>query len=112
MKKVAIFAFMGEQMCFVHALLNALDMHNKGMDVKLIVEGQAVKLIQSLEESQNRLYLKAKKLGLIDCICKACSSAMGVLEYNQECGIRLCDEMNGHPAMSTYTDQDYTIITM
>jgi len=29
-KKVAIFAFHGEMMCFAHALLNALDMKEKG----------------------------------------------------------------------------------
>jgi hypothetical protein len=33
MKKVALFAFNGEPMCFVHVLLNALDMKEK--DYKL-----------------------------------------------------------------------------
>ena len=37
-KKVAIFAFNGKPMCFVHALLNTLDMKEKGYDVKLIIE--------------------------------------------------------------------------
>jgi hypothetical protein len=27
MKKVSLFAFNGEFMCFIHVLLNALDMH-------------------------------------------------------------------------------------
>jgi len=30
MKKVALFAFNGELMCFVHVLLNALEMKDKG----------------------------------------------------------------------------------
>ena len=42
MEKIAIFAFKGEGMCFVHALLlNALlDMQEKGYDVKLIIGGR------------------------------------------------------------------------
>ena len=32
MKKVALFAFNGELMCFVHVLLNALDMKEKGYE--------------------------------------------------------------------------------
>jgi hypothetical protein len=31
MEKVALFAFKGEPLCFVHVLLNALDMKEKGI---------------------------------------------------------------------------------
>jgi hypothetical protein len=34
-KKVAIFAFNGEAMCFAHALLNAKDMKKKGVRHKI-----------------------------------------------------------------------------
>jgi hypothetical protein len=33
MKKVALFAYNGEVMCFVHVLLNALDMREEGFEV-------------------------------------------------------------------------------
>jgi len=33
MKKVALFAFNGESLCFVHVLLNALDLKDKGYEV-------------------------------------------------------------------------------
>ena len=46
MRKIAFFPFKGEKMCFMHVLINALDCHEKGMDVKIIVEGEAVKLIK------------------------------------------------------------------
>src|SRR5690554_1465146 len=82
MGKTVFFAFRGEEMCFVHILLNALDMHEKGRGVKIVFEGEAVLLPKVLEESKNKMYLKAKELGLIDCICKACSAKMGVLEFN------------------------------
>lgn len=34
MKKIGLFAFNGEPMCFVHVLLNALDMKDKEIDAK------------------------------------------------------------------------------
>lgn len=112
MKKFAIFAFKGEPMCFVHVLLNAIDMKNKGIEAKIVIEGEAVKLIKELEESSNPLYLKAKAEGLIDCICKACSAKLGVLEFNESTGIPLMGDMNGHPSMMAYIEKGYEIITL
>ena len=40
MKKVAMFVFNGSPMCFVHVLLNALDMHARGDDVHIVMEGR------------------------------------------------------------------------
>lgn len=110
--KYAIFAFMGEKMCFQHVLLNAIDMDAKGYDVKIIIEGQAVKLIQVMEEDGNKLFARVKDAGLIDSVCKACSQALGVLEYNAQSGIRLGDDMNGHPSIASYVAGGYKIITM
>lgn len=112
MKKIAFFPFKGEKMCFMHVLINALDLHEKGVDTKIIVEGEAVKLIKVLEEEENKLYLKVKGLGLFDSICKACSAQMGVLEYNETSGIPIKGNANGHPAMYDYIADGYEIITL
>lgn len=48
MKKVVFFAFKENPMCFVHVMLNALDMKEKGYDVRIVLEGEAVNLIQEL----------------------------------------------------------------
>jgi hypothetical protein len=112
MRKIAFFPFKGEKMCFVHVLINALDLHEKGIDTKIIVEGEAVKLIKVLEEEKNKMYLKAKELGLFDCICKACSYQMGVLEFNEKTGIPLKGDAYGHPAMHDYLEDGYEIITL
>ena len=112
MKKIAFFAFKGEKMCFMHVLINAIDLHEKGMNAKIIVEGEAVKLIKVLEEEKNKMYFKAKELELFDCICKACSYQMGVLEYNEKPGIPLKGNANGHPAMLDYLEDGYEIITL
>ena len=39
MKKVALFAFNGELMCLMHVLLNAIDMNERGQEVKIVIEG-------------------------------------------------------------------------
>ena len=112
MNKFVIFAFKGEAMCFMHVLLNALDMHEKGMDVHIVIEGEAVKLIKVMQEGGNPLFAKAEKAGVIDCVCKACSAKMGVLEYNQASSIPVRGSMSGHPAMADYLNDGYSVITL
>lgn len=112
MNKFAFFAFNGNMMCFQHILLNALDLDDKGKKAKIIIEGEAVTLVQKLEESNNKHYFEAKERGLIDCICKACSASLGVLEYNKSTNIPLKGDMSGHPSMEAYTKQGYKIITL
>lgn len=113
-EKVVLVAFNGEAMCFVHVLLNALDMQEKGYDVKIIIEGSACKLISVLNDetqSFSKLYTKVKEAGLIDCVCKACASKMLSLESAKEQGLTLAGEITGHPSLAKYIDQGYKIIT-
>ncbi len=112
MDKYVIFAFNGNPTCFVHVLLNALDMQNEGVETKVVIEGEAVKLIGEMEATANPLYLMAKGKGLIDGICKACSAQMGVLEYNETVGIPLVGDMSGHPPIAAYVKNGYRVITL
>ena len=114
MKKIALFAFNGELMCFIHVLLNALDMKEKGYDVKIIIEGSATKLVPELARKANPmfgLYEKAKSLGIIDGVCKACSQKMGTIEDAKAEGLALLDDMNGHPGMARYLDDGFEVIS-
>jgi hypothetical protein len=114
MKKVALFAFNGDGMCFIHVLLNAIDMNDKGYDVKIIVEGSATKLIPELAKEDHPMYRlceKAKGLDLIDGACKACSNKMGTLEAAKAQGLRLLDEMSGHPSMARYREEGFEVMT-
>ena len=113
-KKIAMFAFNGETMCFVHVLLNALDMEERGYDIKLIIEGSATKLLKILAEPEApfaELYEKVKYAGLIDAVCQACASKMGTLEEAKAQNLPLNREMSGHPSMGKYLDEGYDIIT-
>jgi len=109
-----LYAFNGELMCFVHVLLNALDMKEKGKEAIIVFEGSAVTLVPELEKPENpfhALYQKAKEAGLIEGACKACSSKLGVLDAVKSAGLPLLDDMSGHPSMAAYIDRGYTILT-
>lgn len=109
-----LYAFNGELMCFVHVLLNGLDMAEKGMKVIIILEGASVTLVPEMEKEDcpfHKLYLKAKSQGLIEGACKACSVKLKVMDEVEKSGIPLIGEMSGHPAMSGYIAEGYKIIT-
>jgi len=114
MKKFALFVFNGDPMCFIHVLLNALDMKTKGFEAKIIIEGASVKLIPELVKSENPLnglWKKNLEAGLIEGVCKACSSKLGTLEAAKEQGLTLLDDMSNHPSMAAYRDKGFEIIT-
>lgn len=114
MKKIALFVFNGDPMCFIHVLLNAVEMKEKNHDPKIILEGASVKLIPELIKPGNPLNMLWKKVidqGLVEGVCKACSSKLGTLEDAKKQGLKLLDNMSGHPAISEYRDNGFEIIT-
>ena len=114
MKKFALFVFNGDAMCFIHVLLNALDMKAKGHGTKIIIEGASVKLIPELVKPGNPLnglWKKNLEAGLVEGVCKACSTKLGTFEAAKSQGLTLLDDMSGHPGMSTYRGKGYEIIT-
>ena len=114
MGKFALFAFKGDAMCFVHVLLNALDMKEKGIEVRIVIEGEAAKLIPDFSAAAGPLkplFEKARGLNLIDGVCMACSGKLGTLEAARSMGLNLLNEMSGHPAMGRYLKEGYQVIT-
>jgi hypothetical protein len=110
--KVLFVTFRGERSCVQHALLNALDMDSKGIEARLILEGESTRLVRNLEESKHPVYMRAKEKGLIEGICRACSQQMGVLEFNETLGIPILSDLSGHPALGPYIQEGYSIITL
>ena len=114
MRNIVLFAFNGEMMCFIHVLLNALDMHKADMNPKIVFEGAATTLVPQLAKPDNpfhQLYQKTKEAGLIEGACKACSSKLGVLDAVKAEGIPLLDEISGHPSIGAYMRQGFEVIT-
>jgi len=114
MKKVAMFVFNGDPMCFIHVLLNALDMKSKGYDCRVVIEGAATKLLPELENQDHplhKLWHKTLEAGMVHGACKACAQKMGTMDAAKEKEIALLDDMNGHPSMAGFQKQGYEIIT-
>lgn len=114
MRKFALFVFNGDPMCFIHVLLNALDMQKKGNEAKIVLEGASVKLIPELVKADNPLsplWRKCIESGLVEGVCKACSAKLGTLEAAKEQNFVLLDDMNGHPGIAGYRDRGYEVIT-
>ncbi|MEW6501055.1 MAG: cytoplasmic protein, partial [Thermodesulfobacteriota bacterium] len=81
-EKVVVLALTGEAACFAHALLNTLDMQKRGIEVKMVIEGAATRLIKELADPQKPfapLYAKVVEARLIDCVCRACCKILGSL---------------------------------
>lgn len=127
MRKLALFAFNGDPMCFIHVLINALDLKEKGHVVALVVEGSATKLVKLLSGGPGLEDFRANNptmyqmladnfravqdAGLISCVCQACAKQMGALEDAKQVSLPLCFDLKGHPSMSQYIEAGYEIIS-
>jgi hypothetical protein len=114
MTKTALFAFRGDPMCFVHVLLNGLDLAEKGLEGKIIIEGEAVKLVSEMARPDHflhQLYTRAREKNIIVGACRACSSKLGVAAEVEKEGVALIGDMSGHPSMAEYIENGYSIIT-
>jgi hypothetical protein len=113
MQKIIFFAFRDNPLCFIHVLLNALDMAGRGCEGKIVLEGEAVTLVPVMADPGHflhALYIKAKNQGLIVGACKACSNKLQVTEAITKENIPLIGELAGHPAMADFIEQGYTIL--
>jgi len=114
MKKVALFAFNGDAMCFIHVLLNALDMHERQVEATIVLEGAATRLIPELTQDGSpliQLYQKVRTLGLVAGACRACATKMGTIEAAKAQDLTLLDDMRGHPSMARFREAGFDIIT-
>ncbi|MDD2239504.1 MAG: cytoplasmic protein [Kiritimatiellae bacterium] len=114
MTTYALFAFNGEAMCFMHVLLNALDMKARGADVKVILEGSATKLVPDLYAEGSPLsglWKKCLEAGLVEGVCDACSAKMGTKAAAQEHNLPLLGEMSGHPSIAAYRAAGCEVMT-
>ena len=48
-KKAALFVFNGDPMCFIHVLLNGLNLADNGYAVRIVIEGAATQLVPQLD---------------------------------------------------------------
>ncbi len=88
--KTVLFAFRGDPLCFVHVLLNGLDLHTNGREGKIVLEGESVTLVEKMSQPGHflsDLYQKAKAAGILYGACKACSTKLKAREAVEKAGI-------------------------
>ena len=115
MTKVVFFAFNSEPVCFMHAILNALDLEERGMWGEIVFEGKSTDLVPLISQPDHfmyPLYEQAKNRGMFYGGCQACAGKMNVTDVFASENIPLIGDMNGHAPMSDFIKQDYTIITI
>jgi len=113
MQKTVLFAFRDDPMCFVHVLLNALDLNAKGFQAGIVLEGAATTLVPLLEDAAHMLhplYVQCRERNLIFGACRACSAKLGVLAAVEVAGLPLLDDMNGHPGVAGYQLQGFSVL--
>jgi hypothetical protein len=113
-KKIVLFAFRGDPLCFVHVLLNGIDLYERGQEGLIVIEGDAVTLVEKMSQPGHflsTLYQKAKGLGLFAGACKACATKLGAIEAIGKEDIPLIGEMSGHPSMGGFMAEGYEVIT-
>ena len=114
MKKSALFVFNGDPVCFVHVLLNGLDMKDKGIDARIILEGAATALLPKLAAHEfplHNLWEKSKGAGIVEGVCRGCAQKMGTTREAERQGLALLDDMSGHPSMSRYMEAGFEIVS-
>ena len=114
MKKFCLFVFNGDPMCFIHVLLNAQDMKDRGDLTGVVIEGAATRLLPELAQDKNPLHAlwkKTKTAGLITGVCKACSKKMGTMDSAISQGLNLLDDIGGHPSIAKFRDEGFEVIT-
>lgn len=112
--KKVIFAFRGDPMCFVHVLLNGLDLHKRGLGGEIVIEGEAISLIPEMAKSGHflhTLYTQAKENKIIAGACRACAAKLKLTEAVEQEGLVQLDDMSGHPSMASYIEKGCEVIT-
>ncbi len=112
--KVILVVFNGDPMCFIHVLLNSLDMDHRGDGGRIVIEGAATALIPQVEDKGHflhPLWEQVKEKDLIEGVCRACSNKMGTMTKAEKLGLKLLDDMKGHPCLASYLEKNYRIIT-
>ena len=114
MTKIVIFAFLADPERMYHALLNVIDLEENGLWGEIVFEGESTRLIPEMAQPDHylhHLYEQAKARGLLWGACQACAEKNKITQQIAAENIPLVGEMSGHPPMSHFVKQDYSILT-
>jgi hypothetical protein len=102
-----------------HALMYALELKEKGHDVKLVLEGLATRMMGARAESRTGSLLReACAAGLVAGACERASSGCAsddpgrkVTELARERGVALLNGLGGHADIEPFVREGYELVT-
>ncbi|MBA2862187.1 DsrE family protein [Methanococcus maripaludis] len=92
-----------------HALLFAKEMKEKGDDVKIVFEGEAVKWFNEILKPDHPLKTHVEALKDNFVACEACSHMFDVFTSIKG-KIAIENELHGHVSLRKYLDNGYTVV--
>jgi len=105
-----------------HALMYALDLHNKGFEVRLILEGPATKLLADFARPDSRageLLRQAHRAGIVAGACARASGGCAsgdptrkVTDVAHTHGIALLADLDGHAGIEPFVREGYEVIAL
>lgn len=113
MKKIALFNFSADLGVFAHVMINAVDMKERGYEVKIVIETKGARFVRDMMDEKTpfaTLYRKVRDRGLIDGVCRFCASMADSQEAAKKQGLRLIDDINGHPSIARYLEDGFTVL--
>lgn len=120
MRKLLFLVFTDESCRQTHALMYALDLHRRGYQVRVVLEGVATKVMHELEVDQSRIgsmLRDAREAGILAGACKRASGgcacddpARNVVDLAREHHIALLDDLDGHAGIEPFVREGYEVI--
>jgi hypothetical protein len=124
MARKVLFVLFAEDVCRQnHALMYALDLRDKGHEVKLILEGSATRMVSALRDAESAgpgaLLREARDKGILAGACGRASSgcasedpARNVADVAEAAGVRLLSEMRGHASIEPFVRDGYELVVV
>ncbi len=105
-----------------HALMYALDLHARGHAARIVLEGPATRMVETLGAAESRtgdLLRRACAAGLVAGACARASSgcasddpARKVADRARDAGVRLLSDLDGHASIAPFVAEGYEIVVV
>ena len=123
MPRKILFVLFSEDACRQnHALLYALDLREKGHEVKLILEGGATRMVSAMHAADSRpgaLLRQARDVGILAGACGRASSGCAsedptrqVAQLAEAAGVPLLSALGGHASIEPFVREGYELVML
>jgi predicted peroxiredoxin len=122
MPRKILFVIFAEDVCRqLHAFLYATDLHRKGYQIRIIVEGMATRLLADLEQAPPQLqkaFAEAKAAGLLAGACLQAASGCGSAEDRnivaaiEARGVGFLSDLDNHAGIEPFLREGYEVVAI